>query len=291
MKEWFQQNRWLGRFLIVIGASTLVALILIFVAKGSFNRALERFNEAAVERARLERLDPFPNETNYQKMKTYIDNYGAALERFKAELKTHALPAPEQLAPNEFQTRLREAITAAVEKARANKVKLPENFALGFEEFTAALPNETAAPLLGQALSQIQMLVNILIEARVDGLSVFKRTPLPEERGPAAGKTGAQPPSGPRTLERSVVELTFAAAPSVLRKVINQIASANEQIYIIRTLYVRNEMREGPPREPPLAHPADTDEPAATKQSALHFIVGNEHLETSARIEIVRFTY
>ena len=73
-------------------------------------------------------------------------------------------------------------MVAVADKARANKVKLPDNFALGFEEFTAALPNTAAAPLLGQELSQVELLMNILIDAHVDGVTALVRTHLPEER-------------------------------------------------------------------------------------------------------------
>lgn len=296
MKDWFQQNRWLGMFLIAFGVFTLIALILLFATKSSYERAFARFNEAAAERSRLERLDPFPSDANYKKMKVHIETYSAALDKFKEELKTHVLPAPP-LAPNEFQSRLRQAITATSEKARANKVRLPDNFLLGFDEFASALPSTAAAPLLGQELSQMQALMNILIDARVDSVTALRRTPLAEEHG-AAPPTGAGPgkkpaggaATGPKMLERGVVDLTFTAAPSASRKVINQIAAANDQLYVIRTLHVRNEKDKGPARAPAAGTaPGTPVQPAPN--TPLNFIVGNEHIETSARIEIVRFTF
>ena len=61
-------------------------------------------------------------------------------------------------------------------------MKLPDKFQLGFDEFTTAMPKTGVAPLLGQELSQIQMLINILLDAKVDGVTSFHRAPLPEER-------------------------------------------------------------------------------------------------------------
>ena len=95
-------------------------------------------------------------------------------------------------------------------------------------------------------------------------------------------------------LERSMIDLTFASVPSAARKVLNQISSSNQQFYIIRILHVHNEKDKGPPREQSLqtgaaAAPATPAKPAAN--AALNFIVGNEHIETSARIELVRFTF
>jgi hypothetical protein len=294
MKEWFPQNRWLGAFLVAFGTSMLIALILLWMARSSCEEAFARFKEATSERNRLERLDPFPNDDNYEEMQNLIGVYRTALDAFKKEIKGHALLEPP-LAPNEFQSRLRDALTVTAEKARFNGVKLPDKFFLGFDDFAAALPNPVAASLLGQELAQIQLLMNILIEARVDGVTEFHRSPLLEEGGVAAALTTVvgrlsppQPTTLPATVQRSIVNLKFTAAPSVARKVLNEIASANDQFFIIRTLQVRNQQEKGPPRE--LEVRATSVQPTPTKQpGALNFIVGNEHIAVSARIEIVRF--
>jgi hypothetical protein len=301
--NWFQQNRWLGTFLVVFGICGLIAGVLFFLARSNWNSAWSVFYTAAAERSRLERLDPFPNDANYRKMKVLLENYSAALDKLKEELKTQVLPAPP-LAPNEFQSRLLQTMLATTQKARVNKVKLPAIFYLGFDPFVTSLPksNETAR-LLGQELSQIQMLMNILLDARVDSVTSLQRMPLPEERGVAPAPTpaptrGRKPVNavvaGPKMLERNVVDLSFKATPSAARKVLNQIASSPGQFYIIRTLYVRNEKDKGPPREkttetnPPVNQPSAPSQPA---NAPLNFIVGNEHIEISARVEMLRFTF
>jgi hypothetical protein len=294
--NWFQANRWLGRFLIVFGIGALLALWFLFHAKGNFGDAKVHFDETASERSRLERRDPFPNDANYAKLKVHIDNYGVALKSFEEELKKHILPAAP-LAPNEFQTRLRQAMVASAEKARANKVKLPNNFALGFDEFTAALPNNDVAPLLGQELAQAELLMSILIDARVDSVTALARkTGLPSTTTAAtptpAKKPTAPSATGPKVIEGNIVDLTFVASPSAARKALNQIASSNQQLYVIRTLHVRNEKEKGPAREGNTTGPAGTA--AATPPPAnapLNFIVGNEHIETSARIEMLRVNF
>jgi hypothetical protein len=216
------------------------------------------------------------------------------------------------LAPNEFQSQLRVAMTAISDKARANKVKLPDKFFLGFDEFASALPNEAAAPLLGQELVQIEWLLNSLLEARVEAVTAFRRIPLAEERGASAPASSPTPaplpkpagalPAAAKSFERNVVEATFLSTPGAARKIINQIAAANQHFCIIRVLQVRNEKEKGPSREGagetapaiPAAPPsAPGGSPAAkpTPGTALSFIVGNERIETTAKIEIVRFTF
>ena len=261
------------------------------------------FDTAAAERSRLERLDPFPNDANYRKMKVLLENYSAALDKLKEELKTEALPAPP-LAPNEFQSHLLQTMLATTQKARLNKVKLPATFYLGFDPFVTSLPNSNeTARLLGQELSQIQMLINILLDARVDSVTSLQRMPLAEERGVPPTRTPAptrgQKPvntvvAASKMLERNVVDISFKASPSAARKVLNQIASSPAQFYIIRTLYVRNEKDKGPPRaktaepNPPAKEPSAPSHPG---NAPLIFIVGNEHIEVSARIEMLKFTF
>jgi hypothetical protein len=291
--KWFQQNRLLSMVLIAFGICVLFAGILLYSTRARWSDARQAFETAAVERSRLQRLDPFPDEDNYRKLKVHLENYGAALDKFKKDLKQEVAPAPP-LAPNEFQSRLRQAVIATLNRARASNVKLPDKFQLGFDEFTTAMPKTAVAPLLGQELSQIQMLINILLDVKVDGVTSFHRAPLPEEQRLSTTPTpapspGSKPPgtkaSAPTLLERNVVDLTFKATPSAARKVLNEIASSTGQFFIIRTLYVHNEKDKGPPREKTAeANPSPTE-------TGLNFIVGNEHIEVSATIEMVRFMF
>ena len=311
--RWFQQNRWLGTFLILFGISVLFTGFLFYWTRANWSDARQAFDKAAGERNRLERLDPFPNDANYHKLKILLENYSAALDKFKEELKKEAVPETP-LAPNEFQSRLRQAVIASVNRAHVNNVKLPDKFELGFDEYTTAMPKTSAAPLLGQELSQIQMLINVLLDAKVDSVTSLRRAPLPEERGvssaPAATPTpaqkgrpvrGAKPakpaePSAtpPELLKRNVVDVTFKAAPAAARKVLNEIASSSGQFFIVRTLYLHNEKDKGPPREKtaePNPSPSQQTTPNQPGNAPLNFIVGNEHIEVSATIEMLRFTF
>ena len=308
--NWFRQNRALGTLLIVFGSCAVFAGILLYWRWATWRDARQAFDQAAAERSRLEHLDPFPNDTNYRKLQGYLDRYNTALDKFKDELKKEVAPAPP-LAPNEFQSRLRQATVATLSRAQSNNVKLPDKFELGFDEFATSLPDTTVAPLLGQELSQVQMLINILLDAKVDNVTSFHRAPLLEEHPPsstptpppAAGRKAATTKPGapatkpsapaPTLIQRNVVDLTFKASPAAARKVLNEISNSSGQLFIIRTLYVHNEKDKGPPRQrtgeptPTAAQQAVPNQPGAA--APLNFIVGNEHIEVSATIEMVRF--
>jgi hypothetical protein len=284
--KWYRENRWLGNFLIAFATSLLFALWFLFQARVTLTEASSQFNEVATERVRLEHLNPFPNQENSEKTRKALEDYGATLNEAKDDLKTRVVPlAP--LAPNEFQSHLRRAIVMATERARINRVKLPENFHLGFDEFTATLPDTAASPLLGQQLNQIELLVNILIDNRVDAITELRRQTGPTEPAPAASPTARRMSTGsPKIVERSTIDVAFNASPTVLRKVLNQLASFDQQFFIVRMLHVWNEQPKGPPRE----QSGDASNVASTP-GAIKFIVGNEHLEIAASVELVRFTF
>ena len=191
--KWFQHNRALGTLLIVSGVSILLGAALLYWRWSVWSEAKQTFDQATAERNRLQGLSPFPNDANYRKLQGYLERYNTALDKFKDELKAEVAPAPP-LAPNEFQSRLRQATLAAAERARTNNVKLPDKFQLGFDEFARMMPSTAVTVLLGQELSQVQMLINTLIDAKVDSISSFRRHPLPEERGASSTPTPTPSP-------------------------------------------------------------------------------------------------
>lgn len=299
--NWFRENRFLGTFLVVLGVATIAALWFLFSARGAWSDAQTQFQTDAAELGRLQRLTPFPNDENLRKMKAFADDYSAGVSKLKDELKARALPVTP-LAPAEFQSRLRVAMGAVAEKARTNKVKLPDNFFLGFDEFASALPDTNAAPGLAQELAQVELLLNFILDAHVDAIASLRRVPPVANASPTPGAAGrpnakATPAPALQQIERNVIEVSFASAPGAARRVLNQIATSDKQLYVVRLLHVRDEKDKGPPREQTsetgaaagAATPQANAKPAPSP--ALNFIVGNEHIETAARIEMLRFNF
>jgi hypothetical protein len=304
--NWFRENPFWSAFIAIAGGALLLAAALLWWTKGNYEDAMAKYGESAAEQTRLESDNPYPSAANVGKMKTYLDNYKATLDKLKAELKTRMLTeAP--LAPNEFQTRLRQAIIHTAENARNNRVKLPANFFLGFDEFVSSLPSPEDAPALGQELSQVQLLLNTIIEARVDAITAFHRLSHPGTAtgtGPAPAATPrnpSKPSPGLKLIEQRTVEFAISASPAAGRRVLNQISADSEQFFIIRAIYVKNQKDKGPPRETasgasaaiplptPVVPAGVSPVPAATPAGPLNFIVGNEHIDLSARVELVNF--
>ena len=300
--NWFQQNRFLGLFLGALAFATLLSVYFLLHEKGAAEEAGARLENTVTELNRLRASAPFPNEENLRKTKTQTDSYRNSLLALEAELKSHMFPKPP-LQPNEFQALLRQAANALIERARASKVQLPENFNLGFDEYATSLPNSEAAPRLGRQLRAIEWIANTLVDSHVDALLGLTRSALPEERSapsPTPAPRGRTAPGKPaeaslKIVDSTSVDLSFAGSPAATRRVFNQIAAAKEQAYIIRTLQVRNQADKGPKRGGPGEAPAAPVPPPAPGGAAkpaepgISFIVGTEHLNVTARIEILRF--
>lgn len=305
--NWFRQNRFLGGFLLVFALLTIFSLYFLLHEKGQADEEQARLDSIAIDLNRLRASKPFPNPANLAKTKAQVAGYRESLGSLREELKARTLPVVP-IQPNEFQTQLRQAVNSAVETAAANKVKLPDHFNLGFDEYATSLPNSTAAPLLGQELQAVAMMVDVLVNARVDALTGLTRTPLPEEnpaptpapekearrsRGRIPAAAGKVAKVAPAVVSSHAIEIAFSANPTAARKVLNAVATAKEQLFIIRTLSVKNQAQKGPARggeatatppsgAQPAAGPAKTAAPNGIK-----FIVGTEHLDVKAKIEIV----
>jgi hypothetical protein len=303
--KWLRENRSFGALLTVFSTCLLGTFWLLLSSKSNWKDASAHFHETAEELTRLNRLAPYPNGENLRQMKKQVEDYAKTLTGLKEELKTQFIPL-QPLAPNEFQSRLRIAVNTVAEKARANNVRLPDKFYLGFDEFASTLPHTLAAAPLGQELKQIECLLDALFEARVDALTLFRRTQLREEQfassPPPNKKSGAVPTSGAKAIEQNVVEATFLSTPAAARKFLNQIGATTQQFFIVRLLHVRNEKDKGPVREGtsesanPVAvssfgGPVSTEAVKSSPTGTVNFIVGNEHIQVTAKIEMVRFTF
>jgi hypothetical protein len=303
--NWFRQNRFLGAFLATLGGVTLLSAWFLFHEKSAATQAEARLEASVAELTQLRASAPFPNEENLRKTKAQTDSYRDSLLALENELKTRMFPRPP-LQPNEFQALLRQAVTEVIERARESKVRLPENFNLGFDEYATSLPNSVAAPRLGRQLRAIEWIADTIVAAHVQSLQSLTRSTLPEETAapsPPPGSRGrttreAKPAeANSKIVDSTVVDLTFAGSPAAARRVFNQIAAAKEQTYIIRTLQVRNQVDKGPKRGETAPGPAVANAAAAAgavnkrAEPGISFIVGTEQINVAARIEILRFNF
>ena len=67
--NWFQQNRFLGSFLVALALGTLLGSYLLIREKGAAEDSQARLEAMMSELTRLRGTSPFPNGENLQKTK------------------------------------------------------------------------------------------------------------------------------------------------------------------------------------------------------------------------------
>ena len=304
----FKQNP----FLIGFGATLLVGVgalsFLIFQSSSELSALNEDYAQHEAELQRLQGLPLYPEEANLAKLREQKQAVVESASAFQAQLLPMSFPL-ESIAPEQFQDKLRVTVNEITEKAKANGVKLPEKFYLGFDQYQSLPPKPEAASALDRQLKAVALAVGALLENKVDAIAAINRTPLPEEGDDAkatSAKTATKPAANapaasasgktaPALFSKYPFEIQFTAEQNRFRRAINQIAKNQEQFFVLRPLKLINE------RSKPLTK-AEADSAAASaaggagavgaepKAASLRYLVGTEKLNVQLRVEMVVFS-
>lgn len=271
----------------LVGAGALIYLLM--GARTEYAEVSESYQRQEAELQRLERLDPYPNQSNLEAYKEEVARYTQeiqALERLLSGMQDEVEP----MRPEAFQDRLRQMVSDFARYAQAGGVTLPSGFYLGFDRYQDRLPSEALTPLLNYQLTIIDRVLRTLVDAGIDGVTAFERVPLPGEEG------------GPASADDSVLfypmRVSILGGQSSLRMALNAL-SGMEQMLIIRRLTVTNEQQEGPsrraPTPPPGAAPASplagAPSQAESATRGMDFVLGQERITMNLSLEVVRFVF
>ena len=313
--NWVRQNRFLSSFLaiLILGAAGLGFLL--YTSLSRYQQVDADYKTQVTELHRLQDLHPFPDAISQKKYEDVRKNFAAAVATLQADLAGHEPhPANPPPSPIQFQDKLRQVVQAVTTLAQNAGVALPDGFYLGFEQYRGSPPEAAATALLDSQLDAIENIVDILIKTRVDKVISVKRAPLPQEGGAAApaapagrpGAPGAPATPGVALVSKQTLEIAFSTLPSSFRESLNDITK-DERLYIVRALVVKNQVDKGPSQEaaevtggtgqPPISAPAPTaPEPGGVPNPPLpekgppplRYVVGQEHLDVVARIELAK---
>lgn len=312
--NWIKENKFLFGFLVVMVLGVGAGGWFILEAKGRSDAATEDYERKIAELSRLQRLAIFPNQKNLDRIVAQQTDVNAEVSKLAKTLATQQIPL-EQVSPEQFQDKLKAAVTAVKSKAAQTNpaVKLPEpKFFLGFDPYETAPPPKEAAGVLARELKAIEWLCNQLIDNKITELKPLNREPLPEEKGktkettpvsagkPAAGKPGDKAKAGGvrYEIEKHRIDLAFVTEQSRFRDLLNAIVSHKGQFFIPRLINVKNEKPVPPPRVAEVAAvppaPADPAAPAGTAPAApatpaaqAGYIVGEEKIEVTLVLDLV----
>lgn len=307
--SWLSQNKFLAGFgaVMIVGVGALGYLT--YSASEDYDKARNEYDNAVGELHRLEELNPFPNDEHLKKFAAQKDEFKAKIDALHKNLAATQIKA-EDLSPTAFQDKLKEAVARVTAKAAEAKVGIPkEKFYLGFSEYQSEPPKAAAAAPLYRELRSIELLMDLLIEAKEVNLTDLVRDPLKDERDmknapkadakPNTKGKGGDEEGKKKLVHKNSIVLKFVTTQDHFNKILNQIASNKEQFFIPRSITILNEKQE-PPAKAPAVAPAPTPQPdGATPQpdavpvelkaSQLEYVFGTERVDITLELDLVDF--
>jgi hypothetical protein len=291
--NWIKANKFLTGFFAVMLVGIGVLGYFLFSASGAFDAASDAYTEKATEFHRLRTLQLYPNTKNLKALEAQKDEAAKLVAVFQAQLATREF-ASDEITPQQFQDRLKEAVTKITEKATAAHVDLPQDkkFYLGFDPYESRPPEAEAVGPLTKQLKAIQWVMEKLIEAKTTKLMSLTRIPLPEEKSLAGGSNNRrqdrEEQRGGRgeLVARFPIDIELLARQKSVSDALNMIVGASApQFFIPRVVRIRNQKLKGPER----ASAAGATGAPGQPTTPLGYIVGEEQLEVSIRLEMVEF--
>ena len=325
--NWAKENKFLAGFFVVVVLGLGFLGFKALSADSKLEEANNAYAAKASEYNNLRRREPYPSNENLKKFEEQKAEAAERINAFQAELAKKEFPLNKDLQPTQFQDELKKSVNAIRAQAAEANVKLPEKFYLGFDRYETQPPDAAATPALGRQLKSIEWVLQQFIAARVAELRGLTRPELPEEKsrggaGAAARRddrpAGARPdrggsaPRGGGGARTDLVASTYfdvivlCKQPQFATVLSNLISPKAPQFFIPRAVRVKNQTEKGPARvidapppapEPaattpapgtPATPPADTPPPAAPAAN-VSYIVGQELIEASLRVEMVDF--
>jgi hypothetical protein len=291
--NWIKANKFLSGFFAVMLVGIGVLGYFLFSASSAFDAADENYQQKAGELHRLRTLPLYPNPKNLKALIDQKDEAAQLVAGFQEKLATRQFKADE-ITPQEFQDRLKKAVTEIMAKAAEAHVELPKDkFYLGFDPYETRPPETEAVGPLTKQLNAIQWVMEKLIDAKIAKLSAFTRTPLPEEKslaGPAGSNRrppGREERGGKEELvSKHPLDLDLVGKQKSIGDALDSFVTDSGPPFLIpRVVRFKNQKSKGPERVAPGSAAAAPGQPAPV----LGYIVGEELVETKMRLEIVEF--
>lgn len=291
--NWLKQNPILSSILGVLILASAGMTYLAIDSSVSHEQAVNLYTAEVKNVDNIKKRSLYPNEETRIKIDSQNKEYKEKISALFAKLSKMEMPL-EAISPQEFQDKLRDAVNQVRSNASNKKVKLPEKFFLGFDDYQTQLPTPEMAPILFRELKNIEKYVTQLIDLQVVSIDRLERklaepqpTPTPIENTKHK-KDKPQPPKAP-PFKFSTFNVAFTASLDKCRHAINDIPT-NNAFLIIRNLDMENS-KPMPPSKKSTAEesPSNPDQPKNDVQNNIKVLLGQELVKTSLTIEILDF--
>ena len=311
--NWIKENTFLSCLIGVVLAGLVGLAVLVGNTAGNSVAAYEQYLQLTQTLQSLQNRSPFPSEANLKRASELKEKYKAQLVELKEEISKLQVPLEKTITPQQFQDDLRAAVNDVTSRAQLAKIKLPENFYLGFNEYSTRPPTQEAAPSLARQLSFIKKIVDNLIGLSPENPGVISidsidRPPLAEE-APAAPNSGLAAAGAVQQLasrdtpkvSKIPFLISYTTEPGKFRIGLNNFLDSKFFV-IIRSLTIRNSQQQGPLIDSEksdssqassnitdIFNPNPAGQESPDNKTTLNVILGREVLQINAVLEMVDF--
>lgn len=237
--NWIKSNPFVAG---LIGVTILLCGVLFFLGSkwsGKYDTAKAGFDEASQSVVNSERTPLYPTDDNRNGKQKALGEYRESVDELRKLFDGYRPEKTENISPQAFTDRLK-AASNEVAGAFGKDVELPENFFLGFEEYSNRLAPTGATGMLLHQLDGIRTALTGLAAARPSSVIKVYREPIPEERG---GNYKPAPNDVARYLS---FEVTFKGSESSAREFLSSLGATESHFLVVRCLKIQNE-RDTPP--------------------------------------------
>lgn len=225
----------------------LVAVLLLggagyyaFSSFGKYSEAMETWNSQVGTIESLEGRSLYPNQENEDALRESVVSYDGAVKELFTSLNTFQKELDKELANTEFQQRVKTRVEDFRGFAQSGGLEIvtDEEFELGFNVYSANLPQPDLVAVLDYELDAIDNLLRELVVSGADRLTSFTRDPIPGEAGGADEQESG-------VVHKYPVRLRTVTSHEALQTFLNKLANDKDYFYIVRVLKVKNQVTEG----------------------------------------------
>lgn len=294
--NWIKQNKFLSGFIAVMVIGVGALGFLLFQAQSRYGEARTEYESKATELNRLEGLKPYPENENLKLIEAQKGQFVATISEFRKSIAAAQIPL-EPISREQFQDKLREAVTRISAKAKEGGLALPPMFYVGMEKYQSEPPLPEAAPVLARELKALEFVIAKMVEEGITAITKFERDLLPEEEGKGkkeketSGKSGVggkPEKSAKNAVAYHGVQIEFTAEQSRFRNFLNAVVTEKSQLYVPRLVVVKNEKDAAPPRVSAEGQPGGAQTPGADAGDT-KYTFGAERVNVSLVLDIVDF--
>lgn len=291
---------------IIVTAVLLVAIVVAGLygrhwLDGKIAGLREEQSRASLSIAALEKKTYSPTEQNLKLLKDSAAALNELTDNFKEELESRdrvfdavRVTAEDKsqrgLDPDAWKKMFGNIRDRLTKEAADAKVKIPQDYDFSFSAYRLSLPAERLTLPLGIQLLGVEQLGNILIGAKVQGITAIRRVdPDGAAKDLSGGDLfGASILEGPGRLYKLYpFSLSFVCSPAAFNEVVNRINAA-EPVFIIRDIVVENEKQTIPSASQVKSTVAGGGADKAPK--LVYTVLGQEYIQVNMRVDLLYTT-